>query len=103
MIEGSPHSHQGIRNHHHTQYLVAHTYKKQSVKDTFVSSNNMVPDRGSVPIVLQDHPCRPLLCSIWFLCIAEVTELPLQVSLVSIFLIGLIKIPHQNLLCYPRL
>ena len=62
----------------------------------------MVPEQGSIPLVIQDHSWHPLLHLIRFLLIAEGKKLPLQVSILSIFLIGLIKSPHQTLLCYPR-
>ena len=91
MVEEYQHFPQGFRHHHQPQYLVAHPCKKQISKNAFVNSNKMVPERGSVPIVIQDHPCYPLLCIIRFLCISEVTEVPLQVSILSIFLVGLIK------------
>ena len=63
----------------------------------------MVPERGSVPLVIQDHPCHTLLHIIMFLWIEEGIEVPLQVSLLSIFLVGLIKCPLQTLLRHLRL
>ena len=58
----------------------------------------MVPEIDSVPIFIQDHPCHSLLRLIMFLFISEGIEVTLRVSLLSILLIGLIKIPRQNLL-----
>ena len=63
----------------------------------------MVPERRSVPLVIQDHTCHPLLRLIRFICISEGTEVPLQVSLLTIFLIGIIEIPRQTLIYSPRL
>ena len=63
----------------------------------------MVPEIGSVPLAIQDNICHPLLHFIRFLCIVEVTEVPLQVIILYISLIGLIKIPFQTILCYPYL
>ena len=63
-------------------------------------SNNLVPERESVPIVIHDHT---LLHVISFLCISEGTKVPIQVSLLSIFLIGIIKIPRHTLLHSMRL
>ena len=63
----------------------------------------MVPERGSLPFIIQDNPCNPLLHIIRFLWILEGTEVPLQVILLSILLIGLIKIPCQTILHSPWL
>ena len=98
MIEVYPAFPQWRRHNHQPQFLVAHQFKKESVKNHFASSNNMVLERVSFPLVINDHPCHPLLRIIRFLFIVEVIEVPLQVSLLSIFLIGLIKILRQTLL-----
>ena len=103
VIKGYPHFPQGRRHHNQTKSPVANPCNKQIVKNSFVSSHNMVPEIVSVNLVIQDHTCHPLINLVRFICIEEGTELPLQVSLLSIFLIGFIKIPHQNLLHSPRL
>ena len=63
----------------------------------------MVPERGSVPLVIQDNPCHPLIHLIRFIFIEEDTEVSLKVSLLSILIIGLIEIPIQTLFCSQRL
>ena len=68
------------------------------VKNTFMSSNNMVPEMWSVPLVLHYHPCNLLLHIIRFLWISEVTEVPIQVGLLYIFIIGITHSPRQTLL-----
>ena len=72
---------------------------KTKCENTFVRSNSVVPERVNVPLVIQNHPCHPLINIIRFLCIVEGKKMPLQVSLRTILLIGLIEIPLQNLLC----
>ena len=101
MIECSIQFPQGSRYRHQTQSLVAHPCK--IFLNPFVSSKNIVPERGSVHLVIQDHLCHLPLNLTRFLCITEGAELTLQVSLLSILLIGLIEIPHKNLLRSPRL
>ena len=88
---GYPHFPKGSRHNHHPQSSITHPCKKQSVKNTFVRSNNMVPERGICPLVIQYYPCHNLLRPIRFLCIEESIEVTLQVSLLYIFLIGFIK------------
>ena len=63
----------------------------------------MVPERGSVPSVIQYHTYHPLLNLIRCLWIEEDTEVTLQGSILYIFFIGLIQIPFQTLIHYPRL
>ena len=103
VIEGSPQFLQGIRHRHQPQFLIAHICKKLSVKNNFVSSNNMVPGRVIFLIVVHDNPFNPFLHLIRFIWIEECIEVPSQVSIISIFLIGIIKIPRQTLLFYLRL
>ena len=86
----------------HNIWLHIHVINKVW-KNTFVISKNMVPERGSVPLVIHAHPCHPLLHLTRFLCILEGEELPLQVSLLSILLIGIIKNPGQTILHSQRL
>ena len=96
-IEGSPNYPQERRNHHQQQYSVDHPCKKQSEKNPFVISNNMVPERESFPLVIKDHPCHPLLHLIRFLCISEGTEVTLQFILLYILCRWELPVLH-----YPR-
>ena len=60
----------------------------------------MVHERGTVTLVIQDHPCHPLLHLIRFISMAEGIEVPIQVSVITILLIEIKEIPHQTLLHY---